>query len=122
IPFYNPLWNMGIDERYFFATGTLNIFFIAAPFIYLLDLWQYYTLIPVIIFFILVPLCSYLGCRMTGGSARAASIASLLALTSSLGWYQWGLFFGPLGFLTTTALTPLLAAFAARLLDPESSP
>lgn len=121
IPFYNPLWNAGIDERYFFATGTLNIFFLLAPFIYSLDLWQYYTLIPALILFVIVPGASYLGTRLTSGSRQAAAISAMLALSSSLGWYHWSLHYGPLGFLTTAALTPLLAALVARVLYVQHS-
>ena len=121
IPFYNPLWNAGIDERYFFATGVLNIFFLTAPFIYSLDLWQYYTLIPALILFVIVPGASYLGTRLTSGSRQAAAISTMLALSCSLGWYHWSLNYGPLGFLTTAALTPLLTALAARILSGQHS-
>ncbi len=119
LPFYNPLWNAGYDERFLFATGALNIFALLSPLIYLTDVWKIYNYIPLFILFILTPACTWLATRVLGLNNTAKALAVIFSLTSSLAWYHWGFHFGPLGFLTTTALSPLLLALATNFLNDE---
>jgi hypothetical protein len=119
IPFYNPLWNAGTDERFFFATGAINIYIILLPIIYLFDLWHNYNFVPLFILFGLLPLSVFFAVRLLNYTYNASFLASLLAITSSLSWYKWAIAFGPLGFLTTTALSPLLFSLSIRLLDKD---
>lgn len=119
IPFYNPLWNGGIDARDFFASGSLNIFLIFSPIIYLFDLSLTYNHIIGALLFLLLPLSLYLSVRIEGGSRLAGSLAGTLGLSTSLLWYRWALKYGTLGFLTASVLLPLNLVLARRLLTKE---
>jgi hypothetical protein len=107
IPFYNPLWNGGIDSRDFFASGSLNVFLLLAPVIYLFDLGSSYTGLVGIILFGAVPTALWLTCRILGLNRATASIAALLSLSSSLLWYRWTLKYGTIGFGLSAGLAPL---------------
>lgn len=120
IPFYNPLWNGGIDARDFFASGSLNIFLIFSPVIYLFNLATSYNLIIATLLFVLVPLSLYLAARIEGISRLGGSLAATVGLSTSLLWYRWALKYGTLGFLTATMLLPLNLALARRLITAES--
>ncbi|MBN8548626.1 MAG: hypothetical protein J0M12_04850 [Deltaproteobacteria bacterium] len=117
IPFFNPLWNAGIESRDFFATGSLNVFFLFAPLIYLFQLTQVYNFIIVLILFVLLPLSLRLAAKLAGLKTPATAISGLLALTCSLLWYRWALKYGTLGFVTSACLLPLNLVVAARLLS-----
>lgn len=120
IPFYNPLWNNGIDAREFFATGALNIFLLTAPLIYLTDIFKTYNLIVIFVPFILLPISVYFAARIAGLSRPGTALAALLSITTSLVWYRWMFKYGTLGFLTSASLAPLVIALGIRLLTcPE---
>jgi hypothetical protein len=120
IPFYNPLWNAGIESRDFFATGSLNIFFVFAPIIYAFDVASVYNIIIALLLFGFVPLSIFLAARIIGARSPATFFAALLALTGSLLWYRWALKYGTLGFITSASLIPLNVALLARLLADVS--
>ncbi|RMG39560.1 MAG: hypothetical protein D6719_13140 [Candidatus Dadabacteria bacterium] len=117
IPFYNPFWNGGIDNRDFFATGALNVFLLFSPLIYLYPVEQIYNFIVVGVLFVLLPLSSYCACRLVNLKHPAPAIASILSVSTSLTWFEWGLKYGTMGFVTSTSLLPLLLALTCRLLN-----
>ncbi len=119
IPHYNPLWNGGIDSRDYFPTGVLNVFLIFAPLIYLFPLENLYNLIIAIIFFGMVPTSLYFTARFLGRDRNEGLLASVVALTSSILWYRWGLKYGALGFCVSAILLPLNCSILIRLLDEE---
>jgi hypothetical protein len=119
VPFYNPLWNGGIDARDFFATGTLNVFFLMAPLIYLFDLPGIYNLIITLIPFTLVPVLVFVAARIRGLTHPAPLIAGILSLSTGLLWYRWAFKYGTMGFITTSAFVPLNLVLVSRLLDSE---
>ncbi|NDC36913.1 MAG: hypothetical protein EBZ48_02545 [Proteobacteria bacterium] len=119
IPFYNPQWNGGIDQRDFFATGVLNIFFLAAPIIYLFNLVHSFNWVVGALLFIITPGATAWAALALGYNRLIASIAGTLAMTSGLLWYKWALSFGTLGFITSAALFPLFLAFASRFISKE---
>lgn len=114
IPFYNPLWNAGIDARDFFATGSLNIFSIFAPLIYFSELQNSYNLIVGLVLFGLLPLTCFFAAKKLELAAPGPTIAALLGISSSLVWYQWALKYGAMGFVTSCALLPLTFALAIK--------
>lgn len=120
IPFFNPLWNAGIDQRDFFATGALNVFLILSPLIYLLDLSRYYTVVIATLLFAVVPGAIALATWLYGRSRLQASIAAMLAVGNSLLWYRWALKYGTLGFICSSSLIPLVLVLATLLTDRES--
>ena len=119
IPFYYPLWNAGIDARDFFATGTLNVFFLASPLLYSLNLPENYNLIIAYILFLIVPLVIYLAARMQALPRPVPAIASILALSLSLLWYRWALKYGTMGFITTASIIPLNLVLATKILSKD---
>ncbi len=120
IPFYNPLWNTGIDQRDFFATGTLNFFLLFSPLLYIFPVPQLYNWLVSGLLFILTPALIAFACSLAGFKRRACLIAALLALAPSLLWFRWALQYGTLGFITATALIPLNLVLASRAIGRES--
>jgi hypothetical protein len=116
IPVYNTDWNAGYDWRDFFATGILNVFAIFSPLIYSLPITTAYALIIPLTLFLILPLASYLGARVLTVNKTGASISALLALTSSSLWYKWGLSYGSMGFVCSTALISLTYATLLSIL------
>ncbi|MDC0358043.1 hypothetical protein OAO01_04435 [Oligoflexia bacterium] len=121
IPFFNPQWNGGVDARDFFATGTLNIFLLSSPLLYLFEVKDVYNIIIVLLLFFLAPLGVYLAAKIEKLPAPSPAIATILALTVSLLWYRWVLRYGTLGFATTAALIPLNLALIGKILCRERS-
>jgi len=119
IPFYYPLWNGGLDQRDFFATGSLNVFFIFWPIIYLFNLAQSYNLIVALSLFVIVPSSIYLAARTERLSVSASAIAALLAACSGLTWYRWALNYGTLGFIITAGLVPLNISLLTKLISND---
>jgi hypothetical protein len=114
IPFWSPLWNAGFDARDFFATGALNAFFLAAPFLYAFDVEVAYPYLIGALLWVAPALSVFLAARLLDISKVGAALASTLAVCSGLFWYRWGLKYGTLGFITSTALFPLVLALAIR--------
>jgi len=119
IPFYNPQWNGGIDQRDFFATGALNVFLISSPLVYLTDLLTSFNWIVGGLLFVLTPACTVAAAFLLGFNGIVASVAGTLAMTSGILWYKWALSFGTLGFITSTALFPLFLALALRFITKD---
>ncbi len=117
IPFYNPLWNAGIDQRDFFATGALGVFFVLAPLVYALDVTQYYSLLIALLLFIIVPASTAYAAYRYQRSSVLSSIAIVLTLSNSLLWYRWALKYGTVGFLLSSSLVPLVLILANQFLD-----
>lgn len=117
IPFYNPLWNGGIDARDFFATGALNVFLLFSPLIYLLELTSSYNALIILLLFFVLPGATFYSCRILRLPSLTGGIAAILSTSSSLLWYRWALQFGTLGFITSTALLPLVLALGVRYLS-----
>lgn len=123
IPFYNPLWNGGIDARDFFATGALNVFLPFWPIIRLFDVTAVYNYIVVGVVFILGPAATFLAARLERSPKQpngpSPAIAALLHLTVSLLWFRWGLKYGTMGFVTAASLVPLNIVLAGIILSPD---
>ena len=121
IPFYNPLWNGGIDARDFFATGALNLFLLASPLIYSFEVESIYNLIITILIFLFVPAVTYFAAKLENLSNFTSAIAAILALTSSLIWYRWALVYGTIGFITSASLIPLVIILTSKVLSRNFS-
>ncbi len=115
IPFYNPLWNAGLDARDFFATGILNTFIIWSALIYTFDVRDIYNVIVAGTIFIICPWATYYACRIDKQNKFTAALAGLICITCSLFWYRWCLKYGSMGFITSTTLIPLNFILIKRL-------
>lgn len=115
IPFYYPFWNAGIDARDFFASGSLNVFFLFYPIIATCDLWQCYTIIVALALFVVPPLSVGCAARLLRCSKPTAALAATLAIAPSLLWFRWGLKYGTMGFVVSTGLAPLCWALWFRV-------
>ncbi len=121
IPLYNTEWNAGTDWRDFFATGILNVFFLFYPLIrFMKNIDDAYVIIVPGIIFIITPLSSYIGARVLSLSHTSAALAGFLAVTAHANWYKWGLSYGSMGFVCSSAIFPLFLALAIRTLDHSS--
>jgi hypothetical protein len=116
IPFWSPLWNGGFDARDFFATGALNAFFLASPLVYLFPVESVYNFIIAGLLFVLVPAATYLAARLLTFERAVAAVSAVVAMSSSLFWYRWGLKYGTVGFIVSTSLMPLTIACLTRFL------
>lgn len=119
IPFYNPLWNMGLDARDFFATGILNLFSLWAPLIYLFDVRSIYNIIIVGTLFIIGPALMYYGAKLERLREPIPTLAALLSLATSLFWYRWAFKYGSMGFVTSTLFIPLNLIFALKIIRSD---
>jgi hypothetical protein len=120
IPFWSPVWNAGIDARDFFATGALNAFALASPLVYLFPVESVYNIIIAGFLFVLAPASSYLAARFLNAERVVASLAAVLAMSSSLFWYRWALKYGTVGFIVSTSLMPLCVALYLRFISSPS--
>jgi hypothetical protein len=116
IPFWSPLWNAGFDARDFFATGALNAFLLASPLVYLFPVESVYNFIIAGLLFVLTPAATYLAARLLTFERAAAAVSAVVAMSSSLFWYRWGLKYGTVGFIVSTSLMPLTIACLIRFL------
>ena len=107
IPIYDTNWNAGVDSLYLFASGALTPFFLFAPLIYATPLLEFYTLIPILITSVVLPVSLFLSMRLLGGSVLSASIAAILSLSAHSAWFLWCFSYGTMGFCSTAALIPL---------------
>jgi hypothetical protein len=119
IPFYNPLWNAGIDERAFFATGSLNVFFLNYPLFKIFGVEKAYNYIIVNLAYILPCLSIYFASRIMQVPKRIGVIAATIALAYALNWYQWLFTYGTLGFATSVCLIPIIYAYGIKALDSQ---
>jgi hypothetical protein len=110
IPFWSPLWNAGFDARDFFATGSLNVFALMAPLIYLFPIESIYNLIIAMLLWIVLPSSIFMSARILKFSPLSGSIAATLSMCSGLFWYRWALKYGTVGFILSSALLPLCVA------------
>jgi hypothetical protein len=111
IPFYNPMWNGGVEAREFFPSGILNAFVLLLPLVAALDLTQWYNEAIAILFFVIHPACTALAASML---RIRAPLAPVIALFSSALWFRYQFIYGTVGFLTSVALSPLLLALMIR--------
>lgn len=116
IPFFNPLWNGGIDERAFFATGSLNIFFISYPLLSIIPLEKAYNIIITFLGFIFPILSIYIACRIFKFNTRITAIAVILISCTDISWFQWLLTYGTLGFITSLLFFPIVFALACKVI------
>lgn len=121
IPFYNPLWNAGTDERAFFATGSLNIFFLSYPIVKLFGLSKGYNYIIASLAYILPPISIYSSSRILQMPKMLATLAAILCLAISINWYQWLFTYGTLGFMTSLCLSPLVLALGIKIIDKKQN-
>ncbi len=119
IPFFNPFWNGGVESREFFPSGSLNAFFLGAPILYLFDPERAYNLVIAFLLFIVTPGAAYLAARVEGLPRFTASLAGLLAITCGLPWYRWALSYGTVGFITSSALIPLVIVLSGKILSAD---
>lgn len=121
IPFYNPQWNAGYSAREFFASGILNVYFLSYP---LVEWWLSlstlegaagYNWIIVYLFLFLSPWSIYFAARNFGRTPIESLLAAVLSFVPSLGFLEWLLKFGTIGFCLSAMLLPLCVALSARL-------
>lgn len=117
IPIYDPLWNGGYDQRYFFATGALNYFFLTLPITYFFDPEIVYNYCFIFIVFVLPPIITYLSARIAKVSVETSWIATILSLSVGFLWYRWCLQYGTMGFIVSTILVPLNIVLSARIVN-----
>lgn len=121
IPFYNPLWNAGVEAREFFPSGVLNLFLLASPLLYLFPVESIYNIIVIGVLFFMVPGIGLAMARYCRLGAVGSATAALLMLGASLMWYKWALTYGTMGFCVSAAIAPLVVLLASRALDPDAS-
>jgi hypothetical protein len=119
IPFYNPMWNGGVEAREFFPSGILNLFLILSPIVYFIDLMSAYNLIVQTFLFVVAPALAWVAASYLGRSLAGRAMACCLTLTCSLLWYRWALVFGTMGFITSLAFLPLSVLMLVRCVDDE---
>lgn len=119
IPFYNPLWNAGVEAREFFPSGVLNLFLLASPLIYLFPVESIYNVIVIGLLFFMLPGIGFTMARYSRLSTVGCATAALLTLGASLMWYKWALTYGTMGFCVSAALAPLVVLLASRALNPD---
>ena len=119
IPIYDPFWNGGYDQRYFFATGVLNLYFLVYPLIKFFNPADVYNYCVVFVVFVLPPLSLYLSSKVLKLSSDVAWIASLLSLATGYYWYKWCLQYGTLGFVIATILLPLNLVLFSKFLNTK---
>ncbi len=125
IPFYNAQWNAGYSAREFFASGMLNVFFVAAPIIYLLadpDILNVYNLLIPYLYILVVPWSVYAAGILLGYQKQTAVLAALLSLAPSLGFFEWLLRYGTLGFAFSIGMAPLTYALIVKLVFSREIP
>lgn len=120
IPFYNPLWNAGVEAREFFASGVLNVFLLFSPVLYLLDITHSYTYLVYLLLFVVVPGAAFLAAKIGGYSAATGAVAGILTMSCSHFWYRWTLSYGTLGFALSAALVPLNLVLLTRIVERDS--
>ncbi len=124
IPFYYPFWNAGLDARDFFATGSLGVFLLFSPVIYLAGLSNLlagplYNILVATLLFVVVPMSTFWAARFEGLKPIGQVTSGILSLCLGLVWYRWALKYGTMGFVLAAALTPLNFSLALSLLDLE---
>ena len=107
IPNYDPLWNGGYDQRYYFATGALAFYFICWPLIAFFEPITVYNFCVILVGIILPFASVYLAARTLKCSVNASWIAAILSLAPCAEWYRWILQYGTMGFITSSARLPL---------------
>ncbi len=117
IPFYYPFWNLGMDARDFFATGILNLYFLALPIIEIFPLEKSYNFLVSGVLFLVLPLSTALGMRAISFSKREQLLGALLSVSTSLIWYRWGLKYGSMGFVTSASLMPLVVGLLVKMIS-----
>lgn len=121
IPFYNTDWNGGYDARDFFATGALNVLPVFALFSATFGEATGYNLTAAWIGLIFPALCMFGAGFLFTRSTKVAATAAILAAGTGIIWMRWALAYGTLGFCTSTALLPLVAALTWRALEHPQS-
>lgn len=119
IPFYNPLWNAGMEARDFFATGALNVYLLSTPLLVFLEPQTLYRFIHPTLLFLFLPICIYYAARLFELPKSSALLSSVLAVAGNLAWYRWSLQYGTLGFVTSSALVPLVLGVVYRFLSTD---
>ncbi len=119
IPLYDPYWNAGYDQRYFFATGAIGYFLISLPLTLFFHPTEVYNFCFILAALVLPFFSTYLAARLLKFSVNASWIASLLVLAPSAEWYRWTFQTGTMGFVVATGLIPLNIALSIKILNTE---
>ena len=128
IPFYNPAWEAGYSAREFFASGIMNVFFLAYPLWYLgidfsnLAHISFYNYLIPYLYLGVLPLSLYAAARLFRLPHTTAILGTLLGLGPSLGYFEWLLKYGTLGFCCSMGMIPLGVALCYRLAIDEQPP
>lgn len=121
VHFFNADWNAGYMSNEFYATGMMGVFYLVWPVLARLpDLSRIehahlYNYIFPYLFIWLVPWSVWVAGKVLGFSAGGRFWSALLALAPSLGFFEWLLKFGTLGFSLSAGLFPLVFALALRV-------
>ena len=121
VPFYNPLWNAGFHDKFYFNTGALGVFLLGSPLLALFRTEQVYNFLAAAIMFILPPLCTFYAARLAKLKSPAPAIASVLSLCLGLIWHRWALKYGTLGFAMSAGLMPLCLVLVSKIIDAEQA-
>lgn len=119
IPFYNPLWNAGVDAREFFPSGSLGFFLLFAPFWYLAEVEVIFTPIVIALLFLVFPLVVWRSAWRLGLDPSEQALAVLIGSLPNLLWYRFALSYGTLGFVVSSIFFVLAVASSARVLSEE---
>lgn len=119
IPFYNPLWNAGVDAREFFPSGSLGFFLLFAPFWYLADIEAVFTPIVIALLFLVFPLVMWRSARRLGLDPTAQALAVLMGSLPNVLWYRFALSYGTLGFVVSSIFLVLAVASSAKVLSED---
>ena len=128
IPFYGTAWEAGYSAREFFASGMLNFFFLTLPIWYSgydlsnLDNAWLYNVALVWVFVIVIPWSVFLAAKVLRLPKTVAAVGGLLALGPSLGYFEWLLKYGTIGFCCSVGFVPLAFALFHRVVFDEEKP
>lgn len=121
IPVYDTRWNGGADTLHLLATGAMGVYLLMWPLIESFALEDVYNILVALLLFGLLPGSTFFAARKEGLSIQVASISAVLALTTSLLWYRWGLKYGTLGFVVSVSLLPLNIILARRIISTNGA-
>jgi hypothetical protein len=120
IPFYNPLWNAGVDAREFFPSGSLGLFFLFAPLWYLAEIEAVFTPLVITLLFLVTPVVMWRSAWRLGLEPSAQALSVLIGTLPNLLWYRFALSYGTLGFVVSSIFLVLAVAASARVLVEDS--
>lgn len=130
VPFYNTDWNAGYVARELLSTAVLNVFLTGFPLSLMfgstgpdsLAASGVYSYLVAYLFLVLMPLALGAAGWLFTRDMQTAVLTAILGVGATLGFYEWLLKYGTLGFCVATFLYPLAIGLAYRLFLAREQP